>query len=293
MAKLNNYRVYIVIGVIATCIISAFLIRNLFTNKVIKASVSPLDIEVGSPIIFADSTKGTNNWLWEFGNGDSSQSQQGQYVYKETGKYQIRLTIDESLEKKFIVNVRERKDNSTNQLFNIDAPKSAMQNEYVVFKGIGEAKEWRWEFGETGVVDSREQSAIYKYTLPGIYEILLTTEQTKYPIRHIIQVLPIYEDNDSTDVESLIGNDISEKLQNIVDQKSFNVNYNYIKDTYLCNNSNTLVIINNTKKNDFYSYCQGLKIIGRKKVKIENVIIELDPTNDACVQKLNVIQTDN
>ncbi|NDV70014.1 PKD domain-containing protein [Dysgonomonas sp. 25] len=293
MGKLNNYRVFVVIGVIALCIILAFVIRSLFTTREIAASVSPLDIEIGQPIIYNDSTKGANAWLWEFGNGDESTSQQGKYTFAETGRYQIRLKVDNKQEKKFVINVRAKQNDEEEQLVHIEAPKTAMQGEYIIFRGEGPSKEWRWEFGETGIVDSREKSAIYKYELPGNYEVLLSTEETQYPVRHQIEILPQYTEDESTDVESLIGNDIKEKLQNIIDQKPFNKNYNYVLSTYLCNNPNTLVVVNNNKKNDFYSYCQGLKIIGRKKTTIDNVIIELDPLNDACIQKLIVVQYDN
>lgn len=293
MGKLNNYRVFVIIGGITLCIVMAFVIRSLFTTREIQASVSPLDIELGQSVAFSDSTKGANSWLWEFGNGDESALQQGKYTFAETGRYQIRLKVDNKQEKKFIVNVRAKRNDEGEQLVHIEAPKTAMQGEYIIFRGEGPSKEWRWEFGETGVVDSREKSAIYKYELPGNYEVLLSTEETQYPIRHHIEILPQYTEDESTDVESLIGNDIKEKLQNIIDQKPFNKNYNYVLSTYLCNNSNTLVVVNNNKKNDFYSYCQGLKIIGRKKTTIDNVIIELDPLNDACIQKLIVVQYDN
>ena len=98
--------------------------------------------------------------------------------------------------------------------------------------------------------------------------------------------------NDSTDVFVLIGNDIKEKLQAIVDGKPFNSNYNYIMSKYLCNNSETLVIINNTKRNDFYSYCQGLKIIGREKTIIDNVTVDVDTQTGECVRQLTVTQYD-
>jgi len=293
MGKLTNHRAFIIIGVIVLCITLAFIIRNLFTTRAIQASISPQDIELGDPIIYNDSTKGGTTWLWEFGNGDESLLRQGAYTFKEIGRYQIRLKVDNKEEKKFIVNVRSKKNDEREQLVHIEAPHTAMQGEFIVFRGEGPSKEWRWEFGETGMVDSREKSAIYKYELPGNYEILLSTEETQYPVRHHIEILPQYTEDESTDVESLIGNDIKEKLQNIIDQKPFNKNYNYIMSTYLCNNSNTPVVINNSKKNDFYSYCQGLKIIGRKKTTIENVVIELDPLNDACIQRLIVIQYDN
>lgn len=292
MGKLSNYRIYAIFLAIAACIVTTIIIRNQFITKDIKAAVTPLDIELGTPINYTDSTKGADHWLWEFGDGHTSEEKSGQYTFKETGKYQIRLTINGDQEKKFMVNVRHNSTVDADQLIKIHAPQTGMQGEYIVFRGEGLSNEWRWEFGESGVVDSREKSAIYKYANPGIYEVLLSTEDTQYPIRHQIEILPQYMEGDSTDVETLIGNDIKEKLQNIVNQKPFNTNYNYILNNYLCNHSNTLVIINNAKKNDFYSYCQGLKIIGRKRTTIENVVIELDSSDDACVSKLNIIQSD-
>lgn len=68
-------------------------------------------------------------------------------------------------------------------------------------------------------MDSREQNPLYAYSEPGRYEVLLTTEETQYPVRHTIEVLPQYAENDSTDVLVVIGNDIREHLQAIVDGK--------------------------------------------------------------------------
>ena len=61
-------------------------------------------------------------------------------------------------------------------------------------------------------------------------------------------------------------------------------------NNYLCNNSEAIVVVNNTKKNDFYSYCQGLKIIGKKKTVIDKVTVDVDGENGECVNKLAVIQ---
>lgn len=52
-----------------------------------------------------------------------------------------------------------------------------------------------------------------------------------------------------------------------------------------------VVTINNNKKNDFYSYCQGLKIIARKKTLIDDVFVDMgDDLNNECVMQLMVIQ---
>lgn len=293
MGKLLNHRVYIVIIVLCICVGVAFLVRSLLSEREIDALVMPANVEQGMPIAFADSTLGAKRWMWEFGNGDHSSRRSGDYIYPETGKYQIRLTVDGELEKNFIVNVRApRKEDDLSQLIRIIAPDKGVQGEYITFRGEGSSKEWRWEFGETGSVDAREKTAIYQYAEPGFYEILLSTEETKYPVRHNIEIIPQYIENDTTDIFSVIGNDIKEHLQAIADQESFNVHYNYILNTYLCNEPYVIVVVNNTKKNDFYSYCQGLKIVGRNRTRIERVLIDSGDMIESCIKKIVVIQTD-
>lgn len=291
MGKLLNHHLYIVIAAIVILIATVFIVRTCTYQREVNAQVSPLNVEQGSSIAFADSTKGADRWLWEFGNGDTASTQRGQYTFPETGRYQIRLTVNDKYMKKFIVEVRNQKDNEDMELIKIIAPDNALQGEYITFRGDGSSRDWRWEFGESGKVDAMEKTAIYKYDMPGRYTISLRTEETKYPVLHTIDIIPQYMDNDSTDVASIIGNDIKEKLQAIVDQKPFNKNYNYVLETYLCRNPNTPVIINNNKKNDFYSYCQGLKILGRNRTVIEKVLIDMQES-DACIKKIIVIQTD-
>ena len=200
--------------------------------------------------------------------------------------------MDHSLEKRQIVTVRKKSnDYGSDQLVRMRAPETALQGEIVSFKGYGPSKEWRWQFGESGIVDSREQNPLYTYSEAGRYEIQLTTEDTQYPVRHTIEILPQYTENDSTDVLVLIGNDIREHLQAIVDGQPFNTHYNYILKKYLCGNPDIAVTVNNNKKNDFYSYCQGLKIIARRKTIIDEVFVDMgDNLHNECVMQLMVTQ---
>lgn len=293
MKKILNRKTGIIVGAILLCLIIAYLIRINFSSRTIQAFVTPLEVRVNEPVSFSDSTRKARQWLWDFGNGDTTNKNSGSYIYKVPGKYQIKLLVDQKYEKKILVTVLPESSNDTdNGIVKIIAPQTAIQGEYVIFRGVGSDKEWRWEFGESGNIDARDRNPIYAYSEPGIYEVLLTTENTRYPIRHTLEVFPRYMENDSTDVFVLVGNDIREKLQAIVDGKSFNTNYNYIMSKYLCNNSETLVIINNTKRNDFYSYCQGLKIIGRKKTIIDNVTVDVDTQTGECVRQLTVTQYD-
>ena len=194
MKRIYNSKAFIVLSIIAVCVIIALVLRYIFSNKEVLALVSPLEVYQGEPVNYSDSTYRAKEWLWEFGNGDISNKKSGSYVYPRTGAYQIRLTVNKSMRKEFIVNVREPVKFEIDSLIKIDGPIDAMQGQYVIFRGIGHAKEWRWSFGETGMVDYRDQVAMYAYSEPGTYDIELMTETIKYPIRHTITILPVYTD---------------------------------------------------------------------------------------------------
>lgn len=288
----NGKMLYIFFSVALLIIIFLLSLRGCTSQRDIRASVSPAAPFVGQEVYFSDSTAGARNWYWEFGDGAFSDRQSGKHTFRQEGGYRIRLTINRKTERFFDVMVKKNADESDGLLIRIVAPSEAIQGENIVFRGEGNDEQWRWEFGESGMIDSREKTTIYTYSEPGSYEVLLNTENTKYPIRHRINVLPYYSENDTTDMMVLIGLDIKEKLQNIVDGKPFNTNYNHVVNKYFNGNSNTLVTINNNKHNDFYSYCQGLRHIGRKSVNIETVLVESDSEESGYVSRIAVIQTD-
>lgn len=290
MKRISNSKIYIFIITVLLCIIGAFIIRYFFGKNEVQAFVSASEVFEGEPIVYSDSTYNAKQWLWEFGNGDISNTRSGNYTYKHPGTYQLRLTVNNTLKEELIIRVKEAVHLKVDSLVRIEAPSVAMQEELVVFRGIGFSKEWRWSFGETGIVDSREQTAIYAFTLPGVYDVELMTEDTKYPVLHTIEIMPQYKENDPTDILGLIGNDIRIKLQAIADGKPFNPNYNYILEKYLCNNAHTPVTINNQKMNDFYSYCQGLRILGRNNTTVQDVVVVQDENSPACLEKLFVTQ---
>jgi hypothetical protein len=292
MKKIKNTKMYIIALAIFTCIIIALIIRLLLQSRKPEALVFPLETYQNTPVLYSDSTYMASNWLWEFGNGDTSDKSEGEYIYKETGTYQIRLTIDKSIQKTFIINVRKPVLSEVDSLLRIVAPLNVMQGEHVVFRGVGYANEWRWAFGETGLTDAREQVTVYSYKNPGNYQVELMTEYTKYPVMHDITVMPKYEE-DEDDKRAQMGNDIRERLQAIVDGKHFGTNYNHILNKYMCGNHNALITINETKNNDLYSYCQGLKIIDRKVTTILEVIVFPDENNPDCLKTFKVIQIKN
>jgi len=299
MKKINNSKFYIILIGIIACVVVAFFIRLSLNDQDTQALVYPLEVYEGDPVTYVDSTRNAKKWLWEFGNGESSEDRAGEYRYEGVGSYKIRLTVDDSRQMDFLVAVKPRPIVIHDSLIKINAPDTAMQNEQIIFRGIGPSKQWRWSFGRTGVIDSREQIAVYSYSSPGTYIVELMTEETKYPILHQIVINPTYVPQ--PDIIESGGNenaekeaDIARRLQAIIDGKPFNTNYNHILNQYLCNNPQVLVEINGEKKNDFYSYCQGLRIIARRNnTVIEDVTIVIDRSSPRCVQKLHVRQASN
>lgn len=291
---INSHLLYVLISISVLMIILTSIFRGCSSrDKVVFASITPTSAVVGESVLYADSTKNANEWLWEFGNGDMSSEQRGSYIFRQAGTYKVRLTVDGRNERFFDIVVKERTDSYREQNVSIIAPTEAVQYENIVFRGIGNDEQWRWEFGESGIIDSREKSPIYAYMQPGIYTVRLTTENTRYPILHTLEVIPSYSEGDSTDVMTLIGLDIKEKLQFIADRKgSFNLHYNHIVNKYLNAREDIIVVINNTKRNDIYSYCQGLRMEGRGNVLINQVIVEIPDVTTGYVERIIVIQQD-
>ena len=269
----------IVLGTILLLIFVSIIISLSFSDVPIRASISPLDVEVGSPIRYSDSTYNASDVLWEFGNGDVSNDKNGFYTFRESGTYQVRLTVNGEKSQNFIVYVKERRGQRDNKLVRIKAPSKVIQNERVVFMADGDSDNWSWEFGESGKVDSREQNPIYVYSKVGTYEVKLMADNMKCPVVHRIEVVPLCSFPEViVCLPPVAEEDIRKRLQQIIDEKNvFNKNYEYLLSKYLGKNSNVPVLINGTNENDFSSYCYGLKIKGKQQ---STVIMEVNFERD-------------
>lgn len=258
----------IVLGTILLLIFVSIIISLSFSDVPIRASISPLDVEVGSPIRYSDSTYNASDVLWEFGNGDVSNDKNGFYTFRESGTYQVRLTVNGEKSQNFIVYVKERRGQRDNKLVRIKAPSKVIQNERVVFMADGDSDNWSWELGESGKVDSWEQNPIHVYSEAGAYEVKLMADNMRSPIVHRIYVVP-----NRICLYPPAAEDIRERLQQIIDDRNvFNRNYEYLLRKYLYKNPNVPVLINGTNEIDFWSYCQGLKIMGKQR---STVIIDV------------------
>ncbi len=264
----------------------------LTSEPTIRATVSPIQVNLGQPIFFADSTPGAELHRWEFGNGAMLRKPTGQYTYRQAGSYLIRLTVDDEYQKTFRVAVRPGPPvNLRDSVVQLNGPVGDYhyQNEKLTFVATGgKAQSFAWRFGESGRIDSRDQTAIYSYAQPGRYTVVLTTNLTKYPLKQTLLIRPGFRKfNPPVDSADLVGDDIRRRLQAIADGKPFNTNYYYVLNRYLCKRDYAAVQVNTTKLNDFYSYCMGLRF--DRGVQVDGVSIDSDSLT-RCIFRLNVTQ---
>ncbi|WP_346986275.1 PKD domain-containing protein [Chryseobacterium sp. POE27] len=290
----------IIIGVIATLLIAA-LVALWLQKKVIHSSddivglVYPSTLKEGDTLSFEDKTQFAKTKRWNFGDGTTSDKSKGIHFYNKPGYYQVTLIIDNKYSKSFPIIVSSRtvpKKDSVKTVTLIDAPSQAMQFENVQFRAISDGKQFTWKFGETGRIDSKDKLAIYSYQKPGDYVVSLITDETAEPVLHQIKILPYYdalEDEVSVeDTYAKIDNDFKYHLQQIAYGNNFNMHYNYLLRTYLCNNENTVVKVNDSKVNNFYMYCAGLQF--DKNNVIQTVKVNFDDAQN-CVTKVDINQS--
>ncbi len=226
---------------------------------------------------------------WYFGNGDIVNNiTTPDYAFNRSGAYMITLEVDDQYRvNKFIDVIKIKQKRAIDSVPRILAPDEVYVGEEVVYNAMAEgADAWFWEFGESGSVDAYDSQAVYVYKKPGVYNVSLKTNSSRYPVYHRINVMPLFEVleiSEPIDSLAMAAKDIQEHFQAIADasynnSKAFYKNMNYIVNKYTCNKSTRIVvIINEDKYNDLYSYCQGLHYLGgkgSKSIVIDKVVID-------------------
>lgn len=294
----------IIIAVVSTLLVASLIAIWLQRKSVnpddIVAVAYPANLTVGDSLKFDDKTANAKSKKWDFGDGKTSERNNGVHFYSKPGFYEVKLTIDNKYIKTFPVLVSNRIIDQTPFIENtasIDGPSQAMQLENVIFRGISStAKSFHWKFGETGQIDSRDKMGFYSYKKPGNYIVTLFTDDAE-PVTQQIRVLPAYNAIEvvepdiiavEPDVESDIDDDLKKVIQQIANGNNFNSNYNYLLRSYMCNNDNVAVTVNNEKVKNFYYYLTGLQF------DKNNIIQEVKATYDnqqSCVIKLEITQS--
>lgn len=304
-----NKTFILILLLIATIVALAIAIWMPFTTNVasldfmIKDTNHNDQYEVGEQLgfIINDTTAFKNRkMVWEFGNGDSLvRAKNVNYSYDKKGKYLVTLKLDDKFKiPKYIDIIGVDKNTALDSVPKIYGVDKGYVNEQLVFSTNSPGvSSWSWEFGETGTVDGYEKQVVYIYKKPGIYTIKLTTNRSKYPVYHRIEVAPMFQRIASIPIDSIsiVQNDIKVRLQAIADASIRNksVYYNslrHIERKYKCKEDEMVIIVNSGKYNDLYSYCQGLHHLeGRGSKSIEINEVKVDTIH--CIKRVEVTQS--
>lgn len=259
--------------------------------EVIDANQNQL-FEVAEELVFIPNgiPDDAKNYKWEFGlDAPAYLNKEGKVTYEAGGKYLVTLTVDAHKVDKIIRVVNRTPPTVFDTLITVEAPYMAFVGEEVFFRAHGTGiKEWYWTFGEIdGLIDNNRMPQVsHTYKQPGLYRVAVTTNLTEYPVYHVIEIQPQFEPNVEVNVVDtllVVANKIREHLQaiansNVSDIQTIREHRTAIQEHYLAEDiSKVVVIINGSRYNDFYSYCQGIHHLDseeKKSLSINEVIID-------------------
>lgn len=74
------------------------IVATVYAPAAADFSASPLtaDVRENVPIVFTDLTNGATNWLWDFGDDESSTEQNPSHIYSEPGTYTVTLVATDA-----------------------------------------------------------------------------------------------------------------------------------------------------------------------------------------------------
>src|SRR6185436_16722656 len=135
-------------------------------------TVNPRDVCAFQPIQFTDNSTGNvDQWLWQFGDGGTSTSQNPSYQYQHTGYFSVTLIVwsnscPDTIKLNNIVHIKPpiaafAFNRDCGNKFRIDFRNTSLG-----------ATAWSWDFGDG--TTSTEQNPSHVYGATGSYDVTLT-----------------------------------------------------------------------------------------------------------------------
>jgi PKD repeat protein len=128
----------------------------------------------GNTVNFADKSTGNpTSWLWNFGDGSSSNQQNPVHTYPTAGNYTVTLTVSNA-----------NGSNSTSQIvsltpaappqaaFDVTTTQNSLQANFID-QSTGNPTSWLWNFGD-GTPASTQRNPVHTYAAAGTYTATLT-----------------------------------------------------------------------------------------------------------------------
>lgn len=168
-------KVIITMSVIALISIGIFGFRYMSHTpcKPVQVTIDATNFYTGTPIRFSCTAGKNDKCDWSVGDpeGKTFTGETILYTYTEPGQYMIELTVNGSCkEYKYVTIEKAPKILDPDLIPHIiaSAPETEIGKEVVFTDSTLKATSWEWRFGETGGIDDVKQTAVYKFTTPGL-----------------------------------------------------------------------------------------------------------------------------
>ena len=177
----GSYLPYLVVTNAAGCKDTAYAIDSVIVGNTLNPNFIALPLVqcVDQPVSFTNQTLGggaNTHYLWNFGDGQTSNLINPIHAYTDTGKYDITLTVTnqgcskDTIRLKYIMIVVPKADFKFT--FSCNSPTS------VTFRDTSEgADTWYWDFGD-GTTSTLKDPPVHNYALQGSYVVKLIVTNT-------------------------------------------------------------------------------------------------------------------
>jgi PKD repeat protein len=138
-------------------------------------SYGPASPTAGQPVLFTDTSSGNpTSWIWDFGDGTTSNVQNPSHSFATAGPFSISLTVTSSTGSKTygrVVTIVPASGLNADFSFSPDSP---VLGQTVKFTDMstGNPASWLWDFGDS--VTSSLQNPDHAYAAAGSYSVSLT-----------------------------------------------------------------------------------------------------------------------
>jgi hypothetical protein len=252
---------------------------------------------VGDLITFADSTKGANEWRWDFGDQSKiSYLSKVSHTFQKEGTYNVKLLVNNSCTVDKTITVLPKNDNIDLSLIpKIKAPSRIIEGQKAYFRDLSSnAKSWEWRFGENAdfSVDATDKNPVYTFKSIGKKTITLIINGDE---KHVGKaVVYVEKGKEISGVElpqtpkiKICGPEVKGLDENVLKELINGVSSNQLSysnfSKYFCKESMPTVVLKDGKTITLKELDEDIR---DHNIKVKNIRIEKDKCD--CVTSISL-----
>jgi len=158
---------------------SEWAVEQSYTIPEISAQFKTDTVCFGTPVTFTNTSTSFSeeiiSYLWDFGDGNTSQEENPQHKYENSGTYSVSLTIKSASHQDQITKPVTVKESALADFEIVKQGELVCQFNNLTNTYEQKVTQWLWSFGD-GNTSNEKNPPLYKYNAEGIYEVSLYVE---------------------------------------------------------------------------------------------------------------------